>query len=480
MQQPLLPADEAIRIKTLRELKLLDTPAEERFDRLTRIAQQLFGVPMALISLIDSDRQWLKSAVGVEVKETPRSVSFCGHAILEQEIFIVNDTHLDHRFADNPLVVNAPHIRFYAGRPICASNGKALGTLCVMDDRPRHLGPAQAQLLNDLAELVEKEINFPDLVTLNDRLMRSERELLESLVQLRNAERNQRSRNSSLELISRGYPLHEVLNSIAFELEQYSPDVIVCIELRHGAPGEYDRFWGKRRPGDTQTGVWIYRCEPITSTNGEALGNLTTARQVANYSTGFDHRLVEESAILASIAVERDQSDRMIWKQANYDSLTGLPNRNLLRERLGQEISKARRQQQKLGLMFIDLDHLKRVNDTLGHHRGDELLAQVGARLQTCMRDSDTAARLGGDEFTVIVVELGAVGDVERVANKVLAVLAREFRLGDESVHLSASIGIAFFPDHGEDMDGLIKSADQAMYDAKNSGRNRYVIANDQ
>ena len=125
MQEPAIPVDEAFRISTLHDLNLLDTPSEDRFDRLTRISQRLFKVPMALISLIDSDRQWFKSAAGLNISETPRSVSFCGHTILEQQIFIVNDTHLDHRFADNPLVTNAPHIRFYAGRPLIAANGQS-------------------------------------------------------------------------------------------------------------------------------------------------------------------------------------------------------------------------------------------------------------------------------------------------------------------------------------------------------------------
>ncbi len=97
MQEPLFPADEAIRIKTLRELNLLDTSSDERFDRLARITQHLFDVPMVLISLIDSDRQWFKSAIGIDIRETPRSISFCGHTIIEKEILVVNDTHLDHR-----------------------------------------------------------------------------------------------------------------------------------------------------------------------------------------------------------------------------------------------------------------------------------------------------------------------------------------------------------------------------------------------
>ena len=129
--------------------------------------------------------------------------------------------------------------------------------------------------------------------------------------------------------------------------------------------------------------------------------------------------------------------------------------------------------------MFIDLDHLKQVNDTLGHHKGDELLAQVGVRLSACMRDSDTVARLGGDELTVVATEIGGQRDVERIADKILLELASEFRLGAESVFLSASIGIAFYPDHGEDMDALINSADHAMYDAKNSGGNQFVIYRD-
>ena len=167
----------------------------------------------------------------------------------------------------------------------------------------------------------------------------------------------------------------------------------------------------------------------------------------------------------------------MIWKKANYDGLTGLPNRNLMRERLGQEMSKARRHGSQLGLMFIDLDDFKEVNDTLGHGRGDELLELVGQRLVALMRDSDTVARLGGDEFTVVAVELDSSSDVEHIARKVLAELSREFRLGRHPVRLSASIGIAFYPDHGDDMDALIRSADRAMYAAKNSGGNRFELS---
>ena len=479
MQEPEFPANEAYRLSTLRGLNLLDTPAEERFDRLTRIAKRLFNVPIVMIVLIDSDRQWFKSAIGLEAKETPRSISFCGHTILDDQILILNDTHLDHRFADNPLVTGSPHVRFYAGRPIKAANGEPVGTLCIADDKPRQFEPTDIRLMNDLVELVEKEANFPDLKILNSRLMRSEEDLLDSLRQLRNNERHERSRNISLELISRGYPLHEVLNSIVSETESCNPNTIARIDLgahnNDSAAGDKSKNADPARKSEIQN----YWSEPITSTNGELLGHLTVVAIQRENSSNVIPQFLGESAILASIAIERDQSDQMIWKQANYDSLTGLPNRNLLRERLGQELNKARRHRLQLALLFIDLDHFKQINDTLGHDKGDELLAQVGSRLSGCMRDSDTVARLGGDEFTVIAVELSSDEDVKRIADKVIEELSREFKLGQESAYLSASVGIAFFPDHGDDMDELIRSADRAMYQAKNSGRNRCIIYSD-
>jgi len=158
--EPATPFDEASRLATLRSLEILDTSPEERFDRLTRLAQHVFGVPIALVSLIDGHRQWFKSCQGLSVSETPRSISFCGHAILDDQVFIVPDTLLDPRFADNPLVTGAPHIRFYAGHPLKAKNGSRLGTLCVIDSRPHHLSLIKRDCLRDLAALVENELNF--------------------------------------------------------------------------------------------------------------------------------------------------------------------------------------------------------------------------------------------------------------------------------------------------------------------------------
>jgi len=168
MQEPNIPADENERLQVLRSLDILDTPAEERFDRLTRIANRLFGVPIALVSLVDENRQWFKSSVGLDASETPRNISFCGHAILGDEIFVVNDAVSDKRFADNPLVLNNPNIRFYAGCPLKSLNGSKLGTMCLIDREPKGFSKNDRSILQDLASMVEREIELTNLATVDE------------------------------------------------------------------------------------------------------------------------------------------------------------------------------------------------------------------------------------------------------------------------------------------------------------------------
>lgn len=167
MKKPDIPTDESARLATLKSLNILDTLPEERFDRLTRMAKRLFGVPIALVSLVDADRQWFKSAQGLTASETPRDISFCGHAILDDEILVVPDTSKDQRFADNPLVKDSPGIRFYAGCPIRATDGSKLGTLCVIDQQPGSMGADDLELLQDLAAMVERELAVVQMATVD-------------------------------------------------------------------------------------------------------------------------------------------------------------------------------------------------------------------------------------------------------------------------------------------------------------------------
>ena len=164
MKKPEIPQDEIGRLEALRSLDVLDTQAEERFDRLTRMAKRIFGVPIALVSLVDENRQWFKSCIGLSASETSREISFCGHAILGGEVFIIPNASEDERFADNPLVLGEPNIRFYAGCPL-AVNGHRLGTLCIIDQAPRSFDNDDIEALQDLAAMVERELEAVQLAT---------------------------------------------------------------------------------------------------------------------------------------------------------------------------------------------------------------------------------------------------------------------------------------------------------------------------
>jgi diguanylate cyclase (GGDEF)-like protein len=183
MLAPSLPHNETARLATLRTLKLLDTPAEERFDRLTRLARRLFDVPIALVSLIDENRQWFKSCAGLGVQQTSRDVSFCGHAILHDDAFVIPDALADERFYDNPLVTGEPGIRFYAGQPLVVPNGSKLGTLCLIDKRPREFDTEERGLLRDLAQIAEQEIAAIELATIDELTLLANRRGFEVLAQ---------------------------------------------------------------------------------------------------------------------------------------------------------------------------------------------------------------------------------------------------------------------------------------------------------
>ncbi len=177
MIAPEIPHDEKQRLEKLRALKILDSAPEERFDRLTRMAKKMFGVDVSVVSLVDEGRQWFKSKADDDTlpNETPRHISFCGHAILGDEVFIIEDALKDDRFKDNPLVTSDPSIRFYAGYPLKVQSGSALGTLCIFDREPRRFDPDDLQLLRDLGTMAEQEIAALQLATLDELTLISNR-----------------------------------------------------------------------------------------------------------------------------------------------------------------------------------------------------------------------------------------------------------------------------------------------------------------
>ncbi|WP_279476871.1 PAS domain S-box protein [Aeromonas veronii] len=162
-----IPQDEAERLNLLHALNILDTPSEEAFDRITRLVAHILDVPIALVSLVDTDRQWFKSRIGIDANETPREVAFCAHAIAQTTPLIVTDTTQDSRFMSNALVTGNPNIRFYAGVPLRSIGGLSIGTLCAIDSKPRQLSPDEISILVDLAALVSKEMQMREAMLLS-------------------------------------------------------------------------------------------------------------------------------------------------------------------------------------------------------------------------------------------------------------------------------------------------------------------------
>ena len=231
----------------------------------------------------------------------------------------------------------------------------------------------------------------------------------------------------------------------------------------------YHAMWKDIR----ETGHW----------QGEMWGRRKTGESFASHIT-FSLIRNQDGSVFGYVAqfleiTEKKRRDEIIWRHANYDTLTALPNRRLFEDRLEQEIKKSVRTGLALAVLFIDLDGFKQVNDQLGHDKGDLLLVEAAGRIRNCVRETDTVARLGGDEFTIILPNYGGRGDVERIANSIVGALQEPIILGNDSCGVGASIGIAIFPDDAGEVEALMRCADHAMYAAKKNGRCGFSHASD-
>lgn len=211
----------------------------------------------------------------------------------------------------------------------------------------------------------------------------------------------------------------------------------------------------------------------LTTVNDEALAVTALQNGAQDYLIKGQ---VDGSILSRSIryAIERHQAGERENRLAYFDALTSLPNRRLFFDRLNQALSRAQRYDEKVALLFIDLDGFKPVNDSLGHDMGDLLLQEVARRLEGCLRKSDTVARIGGDEFTCILPHIERTGDVNVVAQKIIRALNSPFDLKGHTIHISGSLGASLFPDDSADCEELISNADAAMYNAKKQGKNNF------
>jgi len=466
---------EAIRLKAVQDLEILDTPPESDFDELVKLAAMIFNVPISTVTIVEAHRLWFKAAVGLSVTEMPRDISFCTHAIESEMPLLVADTSKDGRFSNNPSVINDPHLGFYAGVPLRNSQNLAIGTFCIMDKTPRELSAREVEILkifaNQVMKLLElryqrnqlKQLVF-ERESINKNLLESEQRWKYALEGTGDGVWDWDIKTNNFFLSKRwkemlGYDENDLSEDYDTMMSLIHQDDVANflkkLKTHLANPSEEFEveFRALRKDGDWQ---WILSRGGVVQSDAE----------------GKPTRMVGTHTDISA----RKETEATIWKQANFDTLTGLPNRRMFFDRLTEEIKRSMRAKKMFGLMFIDLDGFKEVNDEFGHQVGDELLVEVSERLNQCIRDTDTSARLGGDEFTVLLPGLAHQADVERIADKILVSLNKPFKLGKVTASISASIGIAIFPKHGLDGDSLISHADTAMYEAKEIGKNCWVM----
>lgn len=334
---------------------------------------------------------------------------------------------------------------------IRSASGKVLGTFSIYH-RTR-CAPTDADIT-----LIENAANLAGVAI--DRKHFEDEQLLASLVYQNSAEAMMVS-DAKNQIIA--------INPAFSQVTGYSLDEVrgknakVLSSGRHGEAFYQEMWEAINTTGQWQGEIWDQR------KNGEIFPEWLTINAIFT-KDGSVHRYV---AIFSDIS-ERKQTEELIWKQANYDPLTNLPNRRMFRDRLEQELKNAHRAGTMLALLFIDLDLFKEVNDTLGHGMGDSLLQEAAHRIGVCVRESDTVARLGGDEFMVILSQLPDTSAIEKIAQTILIALAEPYYLDAETAYVSASIGITMYPSDALEAEQLVRNADQAMYVAKNEGRNRF------
>lgn len=378
-------------------------------------------------------------------------VGSCGTAAYTGERMVVADIS-NHPFWPEPYRSIAGKAGLAASwyEPVRSASGKVLGTFAIYRHRPGSPDVQQIALIEDAANLVgiaierrraEEERHFTDLI------YRSSSEAM--LIT-----------DSSNRIVAINPAFSKITGYELDEIRGKGPSI-----LRSGRhePEFYCRMWQEiDRTGFWQGEIWNRR------KNGEIFPEWLTIDTVRD-----DKGDVLRYVALGSDITDKRRSDELIWRQANFDFLTDLPNRYMFHDRLGQEIRKAHREKSGLALLFIDLDRFKEVNDTLGHQVGDLLLIEAAERICGCVRESDTVARLGGDEFTVILGQMNEACDAEGIAQQIISALSEPFVFSQDTAYISASVGITLYPDDSTDIDQLLSNADQAMYAAKTAGRSR-------
>lgn len=447
-------AHEELRLQAVAEYEPQNGFEEAPYKPILDMVRELFNVPTAFVSLLERHEQIFVARCGLTLNRTDRDISFCAHAVAQDDMLVVLDASLDPRFHDNPLVTGEPRIRFYVGTPLRSPTGHAIGTLCLADIKPHNsFGNIKRHQLNCLAAMVVERMEVRRL-------------LLASQAGQRRFENIAATSPDGI-ICADGDSVITFWNDAAERMFGHARaqavgqnlDLIVPARLRQGHNGGLRRVARGASPHLVGQVVEL----PAQHADGHEFPiELSLSMWHEGNSANF-------GAILRDIT-DRRVKEEQLFRLAHHDPLTELPNRSVLHRRVEQ----LKGQVEPAALLAIDLDGFKTVNDDLGHAAGDAVLREIARRLISCVRSTDTVARLGGDEFALLLPGIGDIHQVGDIAESAIQALSQPIELDGETVSVGASVGIALYVQDGSSSDELLSSADLALYEAKSQGRHCY------
>ncbi|MFJ5438697.1 EAL domain-containing protein [Pectobacterium brasiliense] len=450
MSRAPISKDEDKRLAALREYGIKNVLFDPGLSNLISLAANIFSVPIVLVSLVETERQLFAASVGVPFCETPRDISFCAHTILKKKIMVVHDALKDARFKNNPLVVGVPYIRFYAGIPLMTPSGHAIGTLCIIDLKPRTTFTKRDEHnLHDLASLVMDKLEMRRL------------ELARKASQVRFENIANTSPDTILCVNEKG--MITFWNTAAEHMLEYTDEEIIGRSINTIVP---DAF--------------VVQLNHLVTDRDSLMKGVTLELNVQAKSGSMvpvelsvsmweDNDNVSYGAILRDIT-ERRRNEERLFLLAHLDPLTGLANRTLLTSNL----ETALKNEPAVCIMMVDLDGFKDVNDSLGHSSGDNILVHVAKKIKATVRSGDVVARMGGDEFALLFPGLSDKKVAGKIAEQIIHEISQAMIIDDHQINISASIGAVLYPEYGLTVQDLLTSADLALYQAKSEGRNCY------